>query len=121
MRRDISLLGGGFNVGSHDRPDVQQQWQQPRVRPPRIGLIIGGAGRLRRLRVRLRRALGLARCGPSGAACNHNSLTAGTMACPFVKVNTKEKKNMEHDLSFREGEYKGEKEHGTEESWDPCP
>ncbi|XP_078275105.1 protein FAM210B, mitochondrial isoform X1 [Rhinoraja longicauda] len=52
--RDISLLGGGFNVGSHDRPDVQQQRQQ-RVRPPRIGLIIGGAGRLRRLRERLRR------------------------------------------------------------------
>ncbi|XP_078284224.1 uncharacterized protein LOC144609595 [Rhinoraja longicauda] len=53
--RDISLLGGGFNVGSHDRPDVQQQRQQQRVRPPRIGLIISGAGRLRRLRERLRR------------------------------------------------------------------
>ncbi|XP_078268136.1 uncharacterized protein LOC144600416 [Rhinoraja longicauda] len=78
MPRDISLLGGGFNVGSHNRPDVQQQrQQQQRVRPPRIGLIIGGAGRLRRLRERLRLALGLARCGPSGAACNHNNLTAG--------------------------------------------
>ncbi|XP_078281585.1 uncharacterized protein LOC144608114 [Rhinoraja longicauda] len=76
---DISLLGGGFNVGSHDRPDVQQQRQQQRVRPPRIGLIIGGAGRLSEAAgaAATRRALGLARCGPSGAACNHNNLTAG--------------------------------------------
>ncbi|XP_078258610.1 solute carrier family 35 member F2-like isoform X3 [Rhinoraja longicauda] len=79
--RDISLLGGGFNCREPRPPrrattaaatatacsPAPDRTYHQRSRPSSEAA--GAAA--------TRRALGLARCGPSGAACNHNNLAAG--------------------------------------------